>query len=451
MYLFNFGVAHVRSVSVRKGGCQACVHRNVVRRNVERAKNRGDVSGTTSIKPTLDTLISFGVAQSATAMPPTSIIPLSDLISQIAEYASTCSGASTSSSPSLDAEAAQSLSDELVALQAIYAPDDDDLRVVSLNHQSEGGHGGEESHVWVAGSTKIRMELKLALDLPRSKGTNADAAPESFRLSITLPPYYPSSLHRPQLQLLDRFIGPYEVDTSLFGQVLRTLNSNQDPEGDGNAVQVILFEGCENVKEKVENWYRDKERERVEREKQDPRSAAGTVSTDSPTPTQQLHRSPPTPPSQSYAPSHASQPSRLECLASSKRWTSTEAVLERKSTFIGHAITLTESGEVPYLLSTLLQKYPRMGKATHPLMRAWVCRDAATGVVERDNDDDGESAAGGRLAHLLDMLHCENVLVVVSRWYGGVHLGADRFKLINRVARDALEAADLIPIKGGKK
>lgn len=32
----------------------------------------------------------------------------------------------------------------------------------------------------------------------------------------------------------------------------------------------------------------------------------------------------------------------------------------------------------------------------------------------------------------------ENVLVVVTRWYGGVLLGPDRFKHINRVARDAL-------------
>jgi len=61
-----------------------------------------------------------------------------------------------------------------------------------------------------------------------------------------------------------------------------------------------------------------------------------------------------------------------------------------------------------------------------------------------DCDDDGESAAGGRLAHLLEILELENVLVVVSRWYGGTLLGPDRFKLINQAARDALEKAGLL-------
>jgi len=31
-----------------------------------------------------------------------------------------------------------------------------------------------------------------------------------------------------------------------------------------------------------------------------------------------------------------------------------------------------------------------------------------------------------------------NVVVVVSRWYGGVKLGPDRFRLINMVARECL-------------
>lgn len=64
-----------------------------------------------------------------------------------------------------------------------------------------------------------------------------------------------------------------------------------------------------------------------------------------------------------------------------------------------------------------------------------------------DCDDDGETAAGGRLAHLLEILELENVLVVVSRWYGGTLLGADRFKLINQAARDALEKAGFLDDK----
>lgn len=45
----------------------------------------------------------------------------------------------------------------------------------------------------------------------------------------------------------------------------------------------------------------------------------------------------------------------------------------------------------------------------------------------QDNDDDGEAAAGGRIAHLMQVMEVANVLVVVSRWYGGVKLGPDRW------------------------
>jgi putative IMPACT (imprinted ancient) family translation regulator len=37
--------------------------------------------------------------------------------------------------------------------------------------------------------------------------------------------------------------------------------------------------------------------------------------------------------------------------------------------------------------------------------------------------------SGSRMLHLLDILNVENVMVVVSRWYGGIQLGPDRFKV----------------------
>ena len=99
--------------------------------------------------------------------------------------------------------------------------------------------------------------------------------------------------------------------------------------------------------------------------------------------------------------------------------------------------------QVPLIIEQLLQDR-KIARATHPVIHAWVCKPDGGGAVHRDCDDDGETAAGGRLAHLLDLLHLENVVVVVTRWYGGVQLGADRFKLINRAARDALEVARLV-------
>jgi Uncharacterized protein family UPF0029 len=60
-------------------------------------------------------------------------------------------------------------------------------------------------------------------------------------------------------------------------------------------------------------------------------------------------------------------------------------------------------------------------------------------ILKHDNDDDGEDAAGGRLAMLLDVRSEDGVIVVVSRWYGGVKLGPRRFAIIANVARVLLD------------
>ncbi len=56
-------------------------------------------------------------------------------------------------------------------------------------------------------------------------------------------------------------------------------------------------------------------------------------------------------------------------------------------------------------------------------------------LTKHDNDDDGEDAAGSKLAYLLDMRKDGDVLVAVSRWYGGIHLGPKRFAQIFNVVR----------------
>jgi len=54
------------------------------------------------------------------------------------------------------------------------------------------------------------------------------------------------------------------------------------------------------------------------------------------------------------------------------------------------------------------------------------------------------------MAHLLDILDAKNVLVCVSRWFGGIHLGPDRFKHINQATRDALVTGGFIVSGRGK-
>jgi hypothetical protein len=65
-------------------------------------------------------------------------------------------------------------------------------------------------------------------------------------------------------------------------------------------------------------------------------------------------------------------------------------------------------------------------------------------IIIKDNDEDGEDGAGSKMSHLLELIKVENVAVVVSRWYGGIHLGPDRFKHINTSAREALEESGFL-------
>ena len=66
------------------------------------------------------------------------------------------------------------------------------------------------------------------------------------------------------------------------------------------------------------------------------------------------------------------------------------------------------------------------------------------GPIETGSSDGGESGAGEHLTRLLELCQCENVLLVVFRWYGGVQMGGQRWRCISVVAREALEEGGFI-------
>ncbi|KAI9000229.1 ribosomal protein S5 domain 2-type protein [Gaertneriomyces semiglobifer] len=117
-------------------------------------------------------------------------------------------------------------------------------------------------------------------------------------------------------------------------------------------------------------------------------------------------------------------------------WTVAPAITERKSVFIGRALSVNSPAEATQAIQSLIRSDKRIQRATHNITAYRIVRENAS--VLQDNDDDGETAAGSRLAHLMQIMDVRNVVVVVSRWYGGVKLGPDRFRLINNAARDAL-------------
>lgn len=55
-------------------------------------------------------------------------------------------------------------------------------------------------------------------------------------------------------------------------------------------------------------------------------------------------------------------------------------------------------------------------------------------------NDDGESGAGMVILRMLERQDILGEVVVVTRWYGGVHLGGDRFRHVQSCIRAYFEA-----------
>lgn len=130
----------------------------------------------------------------------------------------------------------------------------------------------------------------------------------------------------------------------------------------------------------------------------------------------------------------------LEELREPPVWTLSEIITEKKSVFIARVAAVSSVDVAKSYLAHLVATDKKVAKATHNITAWRIRRD--DGVQYQDCDDDGEDAAGGRLLHLLELMNVWGAMVVVSRWYGGVKLGPDRFRLINQSARDAI-------VKGG--
>jgi len=129
-------------------------------------------------------------------------------------------------------------------------------------------------------------------------------------------------------------------------------------------------------------------------------------------------------------------------------WVRSDPVVEMKSTFVARCAAVASPDEASRFVRHLLASDKKVRAATHNIT-AWRIK-GENNTSFQDCDDDGETAAGGRLLHLMQLMDLWNVMVVVTRWYGGQKLGPRRFALINQAARDAFVRAGLVdelPIK----
>ncbi|WP_118137814.1 YigZ family protein [Oceanicella sp. SM1341] len=87
---------------------------------------------------------------------------------------------------------------------------------------------------------------------------------------------------------------------------------------------------------------------------------------------------------------------------------------------------------------TELKRRKKFAKATH---NTWGLLTEAGPV----KNDDGESGAGMVILRMLEREGVRDHIVVVTRWYGGKHLGGDRFRHVQDAVRLYLDALETGP------
>jgi putative IMPACT (imprinted ancient) family translation regulator len=114
----------------------------------------------------------------------------------------------------------------------------------------------------------------------------------------------------------------------------------------------------------------------------------------------------------------------------------TEHKIVDGSTFIGHVATVKNSTDIPGVLATLL-KDRSIAQATHNAYAYRIGRIGSNNLKEVVRDD-GEHGAGTTILKALQLNNVSNTIVVVSRFYGGKHMGPKRFDCFRDCANEAL-------------
>ncbi|KAI0204482.1 hypothetical protein F4808DRAFT_343832 [Astrocystis sublimbata] len=122
-------------------------------------------------------------------------------------------------------------------------------------------------------------------------------------------------------------------------------------------------------------------------------------------------------------------------------WSTSSPVSLKQSTFIVRATSLTEPSKRQSAMQSLFAAIPSLQSATH---NAWAYRvkvptklfNATT--IREEAFDDGESGCGSFLLKNMQEMNAVDTLVVMTRWYGGIMLGPDRWRIMRNCLRDAL-------------
>ena len=108
-------------------------------------------------------------------------------------------------------------------------------------------------------------------------------------------------------------------------------------------------------------------------------------------------------------------------------------VTDRGSKYAVSGLPVTSRVEIDAALKQL-KRDKKFAKATHNTWAALLSDGTPL------KGDDGESGAGLVIVRMLEREGLTDHLIVVTRWYGGVKLGGDRFRRVQDCVKAYLEA-----------
>ena len=106
------------------------------------------------------------------------------------------------------------------------------------------------------------------------------------------------------------------------------------------------------------------------------------------------------------------------------------------STFQAHHVPIRHLSEIRPALA-LVNGSPGVGSATHNI---WAARIGNSEII----CDDGEYGGAYPILERLRLAQEKDCIVVVSRWFGGIHMGRKRFSVIESMSDEVINMAQAL-------